>query len=90
MPSVTKQKPKPSPTKLSYKLKLELEALPAKIQELEKRVAELQAESESPDFYTRPFDQVEPVLKALGEKKLELESVLERWMELEELREGIQ
>ena len=50
------------PAKLSYKRKLELDALPEKIETLEKKVASLEAEAAAPDFYARPFAEVEPVL----------------------------
>ena len=76
------------PAKLSYKLQLELDALPEKIERLEKKIAALEAEAADPDFYSRPFAEVEPVLNEIASTKRELEEVLERWMELESLQSG--
>jgi ATP-binding cassette subfamily F protein uup len=69
--------------KLSYKLKLELEQLPDKIEALEKEVADLEEQTVHPDFYTQPFDKVQPVLDRLTAKQSELEQAIERWLELE-------
>ncbi len=69
--------------KLSYKLKLELEQLPDKIEALEKEVADLEEQTVHPDFYTQPFDKVQPVLDRLTGKQSELEQAIERWSELE-------
>ncbi len=69
--------------KLSYKLKLELEQLPDKIEALEKEVADLEEQTVHPDFYTQPFDKVQPVLDRLTAKQSELEQAIERWSELE-------
>jgi len=82
----------PSPearaAKLSYKLQLELDALPEKIEALEKKVAELEAQAAAPDFYTRPFAEVEPVLNEISSAKRALEEILERWIELEGMQSG--
>ncbi len=81
----------PSPearaTKLSYKLQLELDSLPEKIEVLETRVAELEARAAAPDFYTRPFAHVEQVLNEIATAKQLLEKTLERWIELEDMRD---
>ncbi len=81
-----KQKPKPKPkqVKLSYKLKLELEALPARIETLEEEVAALQGTISAPEFYAGSPEEVSGTLDQLAEKEALLESVIERWMELEE------
>jgi ATP-binding cassette subfamily F protein uup len=69
--------------KLSYKLQLELDALPEKIEVLETKVAELEARAAAPDFYTKPFAEVEPVLNEIASTKRALEEILERWIVLE-------
>ncbi|MET4026883.1 ATP-binding cassette subfamily F protein uup [Marinobacter sp. MBR-99] len=78
------QSAKPKAAKLSYKLKLELEQLPGKIEALEREVAELQESISAPDFYSGPPDEVSATLEKLSERETRLESVIERWMELEE------
>jgi ATP-binding cassette subfamily F protein uup len=74
-------------TKLSYKLQLELDSLPEKIEVLETKVAELEARAAAPDFYTQPFADVEPVLNEIASTKQLLEETLERWIELEGIRD---
>ncbi len=75
--------------KLSYKLKLELEQLPDRIDALEKEIAELEEQSAHPDFYTRPFDKVRPILDQLTAKKSELEQAIDRWSELEIMQQEL-
>ncbi|MFB3061598.1 MAG: ABC transporter ATP-binding protein, partial [Candidatus Binatia bacterium] len=75
--------------KLSYKLKLELEQLPDRIDALEKEVAELEEQTAHPDFYTRPFDKVRPILDQLTAKKSELEQAIDRWSELEIMQQEL-
>jgi ATP-binding cassette subfamily F protein uup len=83
-PGAQSSKPKPKPVQLSYKLKLELEQLPGKIEQLETRVAALQEEISASDFYSKAPDEVAATLDALTEAEGQLETVIERWMELEE------
>jgi len=84
-----KEKPRGgSGGKLSYKYKLELEQLPDRIDALEKELARLRETANDPDFYTRPFEEVQPVLDALAAKQAELDAAIERWAELEEMREA--
>ncbi|WP_303291970.1 ATP-binding cassette domain-containing protein [Marinobacter sp. SS5-14b] len=78
------QSSKQKTVKLSYKLKLELEQLPAMIEQLESRVAELQGRVSAPEFYSCPPEEVSATLEQLSETESRLESVIERWMELEE------
>jgi ABC transport system ATP-binding/permease protein len=85
-PPPSGSRPRERAAKLSYKLQLELDALPARIEDLEKRLASLTARAEAPEFYAQPFDAVEPVLNELASTREELEAALERWMELEEMQ----
>jgi len=83
-PKPPRREPLRAATKLSYKLKLELDDLPGKIEVLEQQVAALEERTAAPDFYTQPFEEVEPMLEQLEAAKMSLERALERWMELEE------
>ena len=85
----TKEKPRATNNKLSYKLKLELEQLPDRIERLESRIGELQAETNDTDFYSRPFDEIQPRLDELASCQQELETAVERWAELEQMQEDI-
>jgi ABC transport system ATP-binding/permease protein len=71
------------PKKLSYKFQRELKQLPARIESLEKEIAELTTQTAAPEFYAQPFEQVQPVLDKLKMKKDELEQAVDRWADLE-------
>jgi ATP-binding cassette subfamily F protein uup len=81
-------RPRTPSTKLSYKLKRELDLLPERIQTLEAEMKTLQAQIGEPDFYARPFPEVQSVLDELGVRQAELESAVERWAALEILQQG--
>ena len=81
------REPGSRPAKLSYKLQLELDGLPNRIEAMEKAVAALEEETRQPDFYARPFDAVRPVLDELETAKAALDEAVERWSELETLRQ---
>ncbi|EWC40507.1 ATP-binding cassette domain-containing protein [Stutzerimonas stutzeri] len=74
----------PARKKLSYKLQRELEALPGKIDEVEKSIEVLQAEISDPAFYQQPADVTAAALSRLEGLQQELDGLLERWAELEE------
>jgi ATP-binding cassette subfamily F protein uup len=76
------------PTKLSYKDQLELDELPAKIEEIEAAIAALQAAIAAPEFYSQDTELVQSKLQELGETERRLEERMERWSELETLRES--
>ncbi|MCQ4264138.1 ABC transporter ATP-binding protein [Stutzerimonas stutzeri] len=73
----------PPKKKLSYKLQRELEALPGRIDEVEKGIEALQAEISDPAFYQQPADATAAVLSRIEALQLELDGLLERWAELE-------
>jgi ABC transport system ATP-binding/permease protein len=79
--------PGPAAGKLSYKYKLELDRLPDRIESLEHEVARLQDEVNDPGFYNRPYDDYSGVLQTLSAKERELSEAVERWAELEGMRE---
>lgn len=81
--AVTKSKPK----KLSYKLQRELEALPAKLEQLEVDIENLQQQVNSADFFSKPVEQTQPVLDKLAATEQELEIAFERWEELEAMQQ---
>lgn len=70
-------------TKLSYKDQRELDALPAEIESLEARHAELLELVAQPDFYEQSPDDVAATLTAVTETEQALDRALERLVELE-------
>ncbi len=76
------------PTKLSYKDQRELDALPEDIERLEATIATLQETIAAPDFYAQDSELVQRKLGELGDAETLLEQRIERWGELETLRES--
>ena len=74
------------PKKLSYNLQRELDALPEKIESLEKDIDYLQEQIADPDFYEQSFEDTRDVLELLSNKQNELERAMSRWTELEDLQ----
>jgi ATP-binding cassette subfamily F protein uup len=72
-----------SKKKLSYREKSELAALPARIEILETRQAELQQQAAAPEFYRRAQEDVATALKELERVSVELDAAYSRWVELE-------
>ena len=70
-------------TKLTYKDQRELDALPAEIESLEARHAELLEIIAQPGFYEQPPDEVANTLNAVTESEQALDRALERLVELE-------
>jgi ATP-binding cassette subfamily F protein uup len=76
--------PAPAPKrKLSYKEQRELDALPDQIDTLETQIAELEALIADPSFYQQTHDEVQAKTQALADLQAELESKMERWLELD-------
>jgi ABC transport system ATP-binding/permease protein len=69
--------------KLSYKEQRELTELPARLEALEARKAQLEAEAADPAFYSRPHGEVTQRLEELAKLQIEIESAFARWSELE-------
>ncbi|OBX37516.1 ABC transporter ATP-binding protein uup [Halomonas elongata] len=80
--------PAPKRAKLSYKLQRELDGLPAEIERLEGEVAEFERQVGDPAFYQQEPDTVTATLQALSDKQAELDTAMERWMELEAMVTG--
>ncbi|MBC8650997.1 ATP-binding cassette domain-containing protein [Pseudomonas sp. MTM4] len=74
----------PTKKKLSYKVQRELEALPGKIDAVEKTIAALQAEIAEPTFYQQTSERTGETIARLEAQQKELDELLERWAELEE------
>ncbi len=75
---------KGSGRKLSFKEKKEFESLPAHIAALEAEQARLQRESASSAFYKEGAEHIRGMLGRIDAIGKELETVLARWIELEE------
>ena len=70
--------------KLSYNEQREFEALPARIETLEVEQRDLTAEMEAPGFYKSGGDRISVVMARLAGVGEELETLLARWLELDE------
>jgi ATP-binding cassette subfamily F protein uup len=77
-----------TPTKLSYKDQRELDQLPAEIETIEASIANLQAAISDSGFYAQDHEVVQAKLRELSDAETLLEERVERWSELEVLREG--
>jgi len=83
-PAVRSAEPStPARAKLSYKLQRELERIPKDIEIAEKRIVELEREVADPTFYQKTHAETEPVFQALKTEQDKLETLFERWQELE-------
>ena len=72
--------------KLTYKENLELDALPGRIEALEGDIAALHEQMNDPEFYSNDHTVVAAAAARLEVLEAELDSLLTRWDELEELR----
>lgn len=80
------QKAKPKPVKLSYREQEELKALPATIDKLEQKQADIHTRVAKPDFYQQPDAEITEIMNQLKELEKQLEDALLRWEELESRR----
>ena len=87
-PTAEAQKPAQKPNKLSYKDQRELDLLPGEIDTLEARVSELQTRIATPGYYEQDEATVRAGLDELAAAEAELEARIDRWGELEALRES--
>jgi ATP-binding cassette subfamily F protein uup len=71
-----------APRKLSYKDQRELDALPERIEQLEARQGELEAQVSDADFYQQDHSVTEAVLQQLTKIQKELEAAFTRWEDL--------
>ena len=75
--------------KLSYKDQRELDQLPAEIERIEAQVRDLQRTVAQPEFYTQDETVVQGTLADLSKAESQLESHIDRWVELEQLQESL-
>jgi ATP-binding cassette subfamily F protein uup len=85
-PAATKPPRGEGGRKLSHKEKRELDALPERIAALEAEQAQLREEAASAEFYKSPADRIKMVLARLDSVQEDLDTVLERWVELDGLK----
>ncbi|GAB3095058.1 ATP-binding cassette domain-containing protein [Lysobacter terrae] len=81
--SVAVASPAPAKRKLSYKDARELEQLPARIEALEARVAELTEAMNDPAFYQRGSAEIATHNASLAAAQVELDAAYSRWAELD-------
>ncbi len=74
-----------SAQKLSYKLQRELDGIPAEVDRLEEDIDALEALIASEGFFDQDYDVTQPKLESLGKAQQQLEQLMSRWVELEEL-----
>ena len=77
----------PKARKLTYKETRELEALPERIEALEGDIAHVQERMNDPEFYSSDHTVIAAEAARLEVLEAELDSLLTRWDELEELRQ---
>lgn len=75
--------------KLSYKDQRELDRLPEEIEVIEKHISELQTLIAAPEFYAQDKATVQGKLAELEEAESHLEQRVERWGELESMKESL-
>jgi ATP-binding cassette subfamily F protein uup len=90
----TKEVNKPAETvkkvkkkKLSYKIQRELDELPGALESAEKALEKLQAETGQAEFYQQDQTVVNETLERLQEQEALVETLMERWVELEAMQE---
>jgi len=82
-PAIDKNASQNKAKKLSYKDQRELDALPAQIEEFEKKVEGLQQQMADNDFYKKDQDEIKKVQQQLAESQEKLSHCYVRWEELE-------
>jgi ATP-binding cassette subfamily F protein uup len=78
------------PSKLSYKDQRELDRLPEEIQAIETLISNLQDMVAAPEFYAQDKEIVQQKLNELNEAESHLEERVNRWGELETMKESLQ
>jgi len=74
--------------KLSYNEQREFDALPARIETLEVEQRDLTSEMEAPGFYKSGGERISVVMARLAGVGEELETLLARWLDLDERADG--
>ena len=76
--------------KLSYKQKYALEKLPSEIDALHNEIAKMEKEFSDPDLYTKNAKRFEELSRLLEQKRKDLETKENEWLELEMLKEELE
>ena len=76
--------------KLSYKQKFALETLPARIAEMQERIATMEDEMADPNFYASDPGAFNDIAARLEESRAGLARMEDEWLELEVLREELE
>jgi ATP-binding cassette subfamily F protein uup len=74
--------------KLSFNLQFELDKLPAKVDSLEKEIAEIMTAMADPELYTTDPTLFDKKSRRMGIAQTELEAAEARWLELEEQQDS--
>lgn len=82
----TNEKSKQSSKRLSYKQLRELEALPAKIEQLELIIGQLQQQIEQPGFFEQSHELTNKILSEMANNEQALEQAFNLWEELEAIK----
>ncbi len=69
--------------KLTYSQRMELEALPARVEDLEARMAELTERLNDPDLYDRPAEEIRRVNEDITSLQAEIDAAYAAWESLE-------
>ncbi len=69
--------------KLTYSQRLELEALPARVERLEARMAELSERLNDPDLYARPAEEIRRINEEVAALQAEIDAAYASWEALE-------
>ncbi|MGX7953064.1 ABC-F family ATP-binding cassette domain-containing protein [Tsuneonella sp. HG249] len=80
--------PPPRAAKLTYKDQRDYDLLPARIEDLERAIAEGERELADAQLYMRDPKRFDAVMKALTKARAEKDAAEERWLTLAELVEG--
>jgi ATP-binding cassette subfamily F protein uup len=89
-PAVRSRPARQPARKLSYKQKFALETLPGKIDQAEGEIEKLEVRLADPEFYVRDPEGFAKIAAKLDDKKAELATMEEEWLELEMLRETVE
>jgi ATP-binding cassette subfamily F protein uup len=84
-PSEQPAKAPPAKRKLSYREQRELEALPSRIESLEREIAEIESALSDPSLYSSDPDRAAALANRLEPAKAELDVAETRWLELSEI-----
>ncbi|CAM1627997.1 ABC transporter-like [Bartonella apis] len=76
--------------KLSYKQKYALEKLPSEIDALHQEIAKMEHEFSDPDLYSKDAKRFEELSRLLEQKRKDLETKENEWLELEMLKEELE